>query len=120
MKSPAVVNFSSAPHSVELREFARPEPGADDVILAVEAVGKYRAGGPVEMGEVASGIAHAVPPVLLLMVAEVLAVSMRVEPPVPVRERAEGENLNRHREVLWLSPACLDATRQPSLFGGAA
>jgi alcohol dehydrogenase/L-iditol 2-dehydrogenase len=39
MKSPAVVNFSSAPHSVELREFARPEPGADDVILAVEAVG---------------------------------------------------------------------------------
>ena len=30
------------------------------------------------------------------------------------------ENLNRHREVLWLSPACLDATRQPSLFGGAA
>ncbi len=39
MKSPAVVNFSSAPHSVELREFARPEPGSDDVILAVEAVG---------------------------------------------------------------------------------
>ena len=39
MKSPAVVNFSSAPHSVELREFSRPEPGPDDVILAVEAVG---------------------------------------------------------------------------------
>ena len=39
MKSPAVVNFSSTPHSVELREFARPVPGADDVILAVEAVG---------------------------------------------------------------------------------
>jgi alcohol dehydrogenase/L-iditol 2-dehydrogenase len=39
MKSPAVVNFSSAPHSVELREFARPVPGAEDVILAVEAVG---------------------------------------------------------------------------------
>ncbi len=39
MKSLAVVNFSSTPHSVELREFARPEPGADDVILAVEAVG---------------------------------------------------------------------------------
>jgi L-iditol 2-dehydrogenase len=39
MKNPAVVNFSSAPHSVELREFARPEPGPDDVILAVEAVG---------------------------------------------------------------------------------
>lgn len=39
MTSPAVVNFSSAPHSVELREFARPEPGPDDVILAVEAVG---------------------------------------------------------------------------------
>ena len=39
MKSPAVVNFSATPHSVELREFARPEPGADDVILAVEAVG---------------------------------------------------------------------------------
>ncbi len=39
MKSPAVVNFSREPHSVELREFARPEPGPDDVILAVEAVG---------------------------------------------------------------------------------
>jgi L-iditol 2-dehydrogenase len=39
VKNPAVVNFSSTPHSVELREFARPEPGRDDVILAVEAVG---------------------------------------------------------------------------------
>jgi alcohol dehydrogenase/L-iditol 2-dehydrogenase len=39
MKSPAVVNFSSAPHSVELREFDQPEPGPDDVVLAVEAVG---------------------------------------------------------------------------------
>ena len=39
MKSPAVVNFSSTPHSVELRDFSRPEPGPDDVILAVEAVG---------------------------------------------------------------------------------
>ncbi|MES2694170.1 MAG: alcohol dehydrogenase catalytic domain-containing protein, partial [Verrucomicrobiota bacterium] len=39
MKSPAVVNFSREPHSVELREFDRPEPGPDDVILAVEAVG---------------------------------------------------------------------------------
>ncbi|MBI5690507.1 MAG: zinc-binding dehydrogenase [Verrucomicrobia bacterium] len=39
MKSAAVVNFSSAPHSVELREFTRPEPGPEDVILAVEAVG---------------------------------------------------------------------------------
>jgi len=39
MKSPAVVNFSREPHSVEIREFARPEPGPDDVILAVEAVG---------------------------------------------------------------------------------
>ncbi|MGH8019148.1 MAG: zinc-binding dehydrogenase [Opitutaceae bacterium] len=39
MKSPAVVNFSAEPHSVELREFARPEPGADDVVLEVEAVG---------------------------------------------------------------------------------
>lgn len=39
MKSPAVVNYSSEPHSVELREFARPEPGPEDVILAVEAVG---------------------------------------------------------------------------------
>jgi len=37
--SPAVVNFSSEPHSVELREIARPEPGEEDVILAVEAVG---------------------------------------------------------------------------------
>jgi alcohol dehydrogenase/L-iditol 2-dehydrogenase len=39
MKSPAVVNFSREPHSVELREFARPEAGPDDVVLAVEAVG---------------------------------------------------------------------------------
>ena len=39
MKSPAVVNFAPEPHSVELREFARPEPGPEDVILAVEAVG---------------------------------------------------------------------------------
>jgi L-iditol 2-dehydrogenase len=39
MKNPAVVNFSSAPGSVELRELSRPEPGPEDVILAVEAVG---------------------------------------------------------------------------------
>lgn len=39
MKSPAVVNYSSEVHSVELREFARPTPGPEDVILAVEAVG---------------------------------------------------------------------------------
>lgn len=39
MKSPAVVNYSSEPHSVELREFTRPEPGPEDVVLAVEAVG---------------------------------------------------------------------------------
>jgi L-iditol 2-dehydrogenase len=39
MKSAAVVNFSSTPHSVELREVTRPEPGPEDVLLAVEAVG---------------------------------------------------------------------------------
>jgi alcohol dehydrogenase/L-iditol 2-dehydrogenase len=39
MKSPAVVNYAPEPHSVELREFSRPEPGPEDVILAVEAVG---------------------------------------------------------------------------------
>ena len=39
MKNAAVVNFSAEPHSVELREFSRPEPGPEDVILAVEAVG---------------------------------------------------------------------------------
>ena len=39
MKNAAVVNFSAEPHSVELREFSRPAPGPDDVILAVEAVG---------------------------------------------------------------------------------
>ena len=39
MKSAGVVNFSPAPHSVELREVNRPEPGSDDVVLAVEAVG---------------------------------------------------------------------------------
>lgn len=39
MKSAAVVNFAAEPHSVELREIARPEPGPEDVLLAVEAVG---------------------------------------------------------------------------------
>ena len=39
MKSAAVVNYSSTPHSVELREVNQPEPGPDDVVLAVEAVG---------------------------------------------------------------------------------
>lgn len=39
MKSPGVVNFSSEPHSVELREIPRPEAGPDDIVLAVEAVG---------------------------------------------------------------------------------
>ncbi len=39
MKSPAVVNYSSEAHSVELREVSRPEPGPEDIILAVEAVG---------------------------------------------------------------------------------
>lgn len=35
-------------------------------------------------------------------------------------QRDDGtENTNRHRERLWLSPACIDTTRQPSLFGGA-
>jgi hypothetical protein len=35
-------------------------------------------------------------------------------------QREDGGNDNRHRERLWLSPACLDATRQPSLFGDAS
>jgi alcohol dehydrogenase/L-iditol 2-dehydrogenase len=39
MKSPAVVNFSSTPQSVELRDLPRPEFGPDDVLLEVEAVG---------------------------------------------------------------------------------
>lgn len=39
MKSPAVVNYAPEAGSVELREFPRPEPGPEDVILAVEAVG---------------------------------------------------------------------------------
>jgi len=39
MKNAAVVNFAPEPHSVELREFSRPEPGPDDILLAVEAVG---------------------------------------------------------------------------------
>lgn len=39
MKSAGVVNFSSTPHSVEIREVERPTAGPDDVILAVEAVG---------------------------------------------------------------------------------
>ncbi len=37
--SPAVVNFAEAPHSVELRDLELPEIGAEDVLLAVEAVG---------------------------------------------------------------------------------
>ena len=36
---PAVVNFGSAPHSVELREVPVPDIGADDVLLEVDAVG---------------------------------------------------------------------------------
>ena len=37
MKSAAVVNFSSEPHSVEVREIDRPVCGDDDVIVQVEA-----------------------------------------------------------------------------------
>ena len=37
MKSAAVVNFSSEPHSVEVREVDRPICGDDDVIVQVEA-----------------------------------------------------------------------------------
>jgi L-iditol 2-dehydrogenase len=36
---PAVVNFGSAPHSVELREVPVDDIGADDVLLEVDAVG---------------------------------------------------------------------------------
>jgi alcohol dehydrogenase/L-iditol 2-dehydrogenase len=36
---PALVNFSAQPYSVELREVPVPEIGADDVLLAVHAVG---------------------------------------------------------------------------------
>lgn len=39
MKNPAVVNFAPEPHSVELREFNRPETSPDHVLLVVEAVG---------------------------------------------------------------------------------
>ncbi len=38
MSSIGVVNFSSTPHSVELREVERPIAGDDDVIVQVEAV----------------------------------------------------------------------------------
>ena len=34
-----LVNYSSEPHSVELRDIPQPEIGEDDVLLAVEAVG---------------------------------------------------------------------------------
>src|SRR5476651_2732665 len=34
-----LVNYSSEPHSVELRELPKPEIGEDDVLLAVQAVG---------------------------------------------------------------------------------
>jgi len=69
VRNPAVVNFSPAPHSVELREFARPEPGRDDVIVAVEAVGvcgsdlhqwcgshSWRVNYPVVLGHEFSGV----------------------------------------------------------------
>ena len=39
MKSPAVVNFSPEPGSVEIREIDRPEIGATDVLLEVANVG---------------------------------------------------------------------------------
>lgn len=39
MKSPAVVNFSREPGSVEIREFERPEIGPGDVLLEVANVG---------------------------------------------------------------------------------
>ncbi len=38
-ESPAVVNFAPEPHSVEVRSFAKPTIGADDVLVAVAAVG---------------------------------------------------------------------------------
>ena len=39
MSQPAVVNFSSTPYSVELRDVPVPEAGTDEVILEVKAVG---------------------------------------------------------------------------------
>ena len=39
MTQVAVVNYGPEPHSVELREIDPPTPGADDVILEVQAVG---------------------------------------------------------------------------------
>ncbi len=39
MKSAAVVNYSAEPRSVELREIDKPDPGPDEVVLAVQAVG---------------------------------------------------------------------------------
>ena len=52
-----------------------------NVFFAVQsAYIAVRTGGPVEMTPVASGVAHAIPPVLLLLIAEVWAVSMRVMP----------------------------------------
>lgn len=39
MSQSAVVNFSSTPYSVELRDVPIPEPGLDEVILEVKAVG---------------------------------------------------------------------------------
>ncbi len=39
MSQTAVVNFGSQPYSVELREIPDPQPGPDDVIMEVQAVG---------------------------------------------------------------------------------
>ena len=39
MSQPAVVNYSSQPHSVELRDVPDPKPGPQDVIMEVQAVG---------------------------------------------------------------------------------
>lgn len=38
-QSPAVVNFSADPYSVEIREFDKPTIGPDDVLVEVAAVG---------------------------------------------------------------------------------
>jgi len=39
MTQPAVVNYAPEKHSVELRDVAPPQPGAGEVVVAVQAVG---------------------------------------------------------------------------------
>lgn len=73
MNQPAVVNFGPEPHSVELREVPIPEPGPEEVVLEVQAVGvcgsdlhmwtghqSWKVAYPMVLGHEFSGVIHRV------------------------------------------------------------